>query len=82
MEGYGRQESAPIGTMTSHPEWVKLRECSRYGVRQCTCTVLVPNIENYSALPFPKPLFPLCYAMRSVRSSGKCGERLFERVLR
>lgn len=45
-------------------------------------TVLVPDVEDNSSLPLQELLFSLYYEIRSVRSSGEHGHRLFGCVLR
>jgi hypothetical protein len=57
------------------PFLIKMSESLRDKVSPRVGTVLVPNVEDYSALELQEPLFSLYHAIRPVRSSGRCDQR-------
>ena len=59
-----------------HPFRVKIRERLRDKAAYVARATLVPTPEDWELLPLPKPFFPLYYALRPVRLSGRYGQRI------
>jgi hypothetical protein len=65
-----------------HPFRVKIRERLRDKAAYVARATLVPTPEDWELLPLPKAFFPLYYALRPIRLSGRYGQRILTRPQR
>lgn len=63
-----------------HPFRVTMRERTRDKLRYCANVALVPSVEDWNAVPLPKPLFPLYYLLRPIRLTGRYGKRTIGQI--
>jgi hypothetical protein len=63
-----------------HPLHLKMRERLRDKVRYLVRTATTHTVGDWMAVPLPRVLFPLYYAVRPIRLAEKYGRRLFKRT--